>query len=84
MWSPLLFIETTSACNCSFLCLDAKERTKGKIKAGEEMSINFSAELKQIKHVSFPNESGDEYLFLTLRSEISLTPFFLRPISEQQ
>ena len=41
----------------SFFCLDTKERTKEKIKAGEKMAGNFSAELKQIIHAAFPPAS---------------------------
>ena len=47
----------------SFFWLDPKERTKEKIKAGEEMAKNFSAPLKQIKRPTFLRKSGDKYLF---------------------
>ncbi len=48
---------------CSFFWLDPKERTKEKIKAGEEMAKNFFAPLKQIKRPTFLRKSGDKYLF---------------------
>ena len=35
-------------CDCSFFCLDTKERTEEKIKAGGKMAEHFSAELKQM------------------------------------
>ncbi len=63
----------------SFLCLDTKERTKGKIKAGEKMADNFFAKLKRMKYASFLADTRDQYSFSTLRSEIVSTPFFLRP-----
>jgi hypothetical protein len=47
----------------TFLCLDTKESTKGKIKAGEKMAENFSAGLKRIKYVSFLRHTRDEYSF---------------------
>ena len=50
-------------CDCSFFCLDTKERTKEKIKAGGKMAENFSAELKQIKYVITSNSRENEYLF---------------------
>ncbi len=74
----------------SFLCLDTKERTKGKIsarggcasgaKAEEKMARNFFAKLKRIKYASFSAGTGDQYSFSTLRSELFSTPFFLRPL----
>ncbi len=48
----------------SFSCLDTRERTKEKVKAGEKMAENFSAELKRIKYVSSLRHTGDEYSFL--------------------
>ena len=47
----------------SFSCLNTRERTKEKVKAREKMAKNFSAELKQIKHITFPENKGEEYLF---------------------
>ena len=47
----------------SFSCLNTRERTKEKVKAGEKMAENFFAELKQMKYVSLPKCRRDEYLF---------------------
>ncbi len=60
----------------SFLCLDTKERTKGKIKAGEKTAVNFLAERKQIKHAGSPEFGGDEYLFPGVRLENCLYAAF--------
>ncbi len=60
--------------NRSFFCLDTKERTKEKIKATGKTAENFSASLKQIKHVLFPECRVKPYLFFTLRSEIFAAP----------
>ena len=65
----------------SFLCLDTTERTKGQIKAREEMAENFFAELKQIKYVSFPQSRGDEYLFLYPPPRNFLNAIFSQAIS---
>ena len=54
----------------SFLCLDTKERTKGKVKAGEKMAENFSAELKRIKRVLPLKLKGDDYSFSNAPLEI--------------
>ncbi len=48
----------------SFFCLDTKERTKEKIKAGEKTAKNFFAELKRIKCVLSSKRTGGEYSFL--------------------
>ena len=49
--------------DCSFFCLDTKERTKEKIKATGKMAENFSASLKQIKYIFVPHNRVNPYLF---------------------
>jgi len=63
----------------SFSCLDTRERTKEKLKARGKIAKNFFTELKQIKRITVLQNTGDEYLFLKLRSEIFLTLFLLKP-----
>ncbi len=68
----------------SFSCLDTRERTKEKVKAGEKMANNFSASLKQIKYVSFPKSTGNEYLFFNASLRNSFNAIFsqalLKPV----
>ncbi len=68
----------------SFSCLDTRGRTKEKVKAGEKMANNFSASLKQIKYVSFPKSTGNEYLFFNASLRNSFNAIFsqalLKPV----
>ena len=57
------FCGCSSSKDRSFSCLDTRERTKEKVKAGGKMPENFSTELKRIKSVLPIDSRGDQYSF---------------------
>ncbi len=64
----------------SFFCLDTKERTKEKIKAGEKMAKNFFAALKRIRYASDLRLTGDKYSFLNAPLRNFLNAIFSQAI----